>query len=487
MKTNQDAKIKIIIDKMKQKGSLPALSENTKDLSRLTQSLSSCASDLASVIMRDCGLTTSILVTVNSSYYSPQYPIKTVSTAVTLLGFEKIRALALGMSIFQSTAKSITKPELRTLYANSYFSGSMSMQLAREFEYSNPEEIFIAGLLHKLPILALTNTFPKKFAKLESLMKIKNISFEKAVLEIFDISYSKLSKNIHSLFNLPGKVTEILENKITDSDPLKSLVNSAGVFSDMLFGMAPGGKEAMEKEEENIKKVLKQDFKFQEFMKTTCENDKNIMNFFNLEPDDIEIMVNVLKWGKIPPAQIVSKLAFGDALEEVTKKKDDPEKLIGHFLTELSLAFRRNYDINQILMLAQEAIFNCVVEADVFIAFVNRKDNFVNGKFYTGPNLLIKAPNFKINLNRNQSAIIKTVEEGVNKNWKFGESSLGLSVSLIKRLQCKHALILPIKVQNRTVGVYFISRRNISLTFSELEETWIEQIIAHVEKIFIQK
>ncbi len=68
MKSEQDKKIELIIDKMKKNGSLPALSENTKDLSRLTVSESSCASDLASVIMRDCGLTTGILVTVNSSY-----------------------------------------------------------------------------------------------------------------------------------------------------------------------------------------------------------------------------------------------------------------------------------------------------------------------------------------------------------------------------------------------------------------------------------
>ncbi len=484
MAPETNPKINIMIDKMRQKGTLPAMPENTSDLSNLTQLSSTCAADLASVIMRDCGLTTSILVNVNSSYYSPKYPIKTVSTAVTFMGFEKVRALALGISIFQATAKSIKKPELRQLYANSYFSGTMAMQLAREYKYTNPEEIFIAGLLHKLPMLTLANTFPEKFQKLERLVKEKGFSFDKAVFEIFDINYSELCENIHNLFNLPGKVTDILENKVIENDPLKNLVNNASAFADMLFGETKGGKKAIKQLEDNIELILHKDFVFEDFIQKTCQNDKNITKFFNLEEEDIEIMVNVLQWGKISPAQVVSKLAFGDILNE-KEEKPDPTQLIGHFLTELSLALRRNYDINQVLMLAQEAIFNCVVDSDIFITFLDTKNNLISGKLYTGSNLLIQAKSFKVDLKRTGSAIVKCIKTGDPQCWKAGEASLGLPASIIKRLQIKHAIILPIQMKGHIMGAYFISRK-IDIFFSELEETWLEQIITSVEKAFVK-
>jgi HD-like signal output (HDOD) protein len=55
-----------LIEKMRSKGSLPAISENVQDITSITQQSHTCAPDLAAVIMRDCGLTSNILATANS-------------------------------------------------------------------------------------------------------------------------------------------------------------------------------------------------------------------------------------------------------------------------------------------------------------------------------------------------------------------------------------------------------------------------------------
>ena len=165
-----------LIEEMRSKGNLPAINENVQAITQITNQSQTRAVDLATVIMRDCGLTSNILATANSVMYRPRYPIKTVTYAVTFLGFEKVRSLALGLSMFNQAMKTAKTQQLGQLYASSYFSGAFASSLAAKNKADNPEEIFVAGLLYRLPWLALANTFPKKFNEMEQLISDKNIS-----------------------------------------------------------------------------------------------------------------------------------------------------------------------------------------------------------------------------------------------------------------------------------------------------------------------
>ncbi len=114
-------RVTAIMEEMRNKGSLPALNETVLEISRLAKKPETSAADLAAVIMRDCGLTTNMLVTVNSAYYAPISPIETVTSAVTFIGFEKVYLLAIGLAIFKHTMESLRKKKLLKLYASSYF------------------------------------------------------------------------------------------------------------------------------------------------------------------------------------------------------------------------------------------------------------------------------------------------------------------------------------------------------------------------------
>ena len=78
---------------LRSRGDLPALDANVATICSLTEHPLTGAADLTSVILRDAALTASVVSTANSALYSPSEPVKTVSTAILLLGFEKVRAL----------------------------------------------------------------------------------------------------------------------------------------------------------------------------------------------------------------------------------------------------------------------------------------------------------------------------------------------------------------------------------------------------------
>lgn len=471
-----------LIEEMRSKGNLPAINENVQAITQITNQSHTQSVDLATVIMRDCGLTSNILATANSVMYRPRYPIKTVTYAVTFLGFEKVRSLALGLSMFNQTMKTAKTQQLGQLYASSYFSGALASSLAAKNKTDNPEEIFVAGLLYRLPWLALANTFPKKFKEMEKLISDNTISNNKACKEVFGVEYDEICKALTNIYNLPDKVAKVLRNDDDDSDPLIALIRESGHISNMLFSNNLGGEKAMEKTEARIKKILgTNEFSISDFIKDTCEQDVNVSRFFNLEKDDVDMMVKALEWGKGNPAQIAGKVTFGDALTE-EEKPEDPDSLIGQFLTDLMIACRKSTEINQVLMLAQEALYRCLTGTEIFTAFFNTSKTMMTGRFYAGKNNRLKAEDFKISMIDNNSPIVKSINNKETAVFDLTERSF--QISLFKnQSHFKTAMISPIMTMDLVIGAYFVARAN-DISFSEKEIAWFQQIVIYVGQAF---
>lgn len=201
---------------------------------------------------------------------------------------------------------------------------------------------------------------------MEKLIIDKNISNNKACQEVFGVEYDEICKALTNMYNLPDKVAKVLLNDDDPTDPTVALIRESGHISNMLFSNKLGGEKAMGKIETHIKKILKTDqFNISDFIKDTCEQDANVTRFFNMEKDDVDMMVKALEWGKGNPAQIAGKVTYGDALTE-QEKPEDPDLLIGQFLTDLMIACRKNTEINQVLMLAQEALYRCLIGTEIF-------------------------------------------------------------------------------------------------------------------------
>ena len=479
---SDDLRSQQLIEQMRSKGSLPAISENVQDITSITHQSHTCTADLAAVILRDCGLTSNILATANSITYSPRYPIKTVSYAVTFLGFEKVRSIALGLSIFKQTMKTAKTQQLAYLYASSYFSGLFAMSLAKKNNYGNPEEIFVAGLLYRLPWLALANTFPKEFKEMEKLIVEKNISNNEACKKVFGVEYDEICKALTNIYNLPDKIVKVLRNDVDPNDPIVSLVRESGHISSMLFGNKLGGEKAMKETEIRIKKYLNiDDFEISDFIKDVCEHDANVSRFFHMGKDDVDMMVKALEWGKGNPAQIAGKVAFGDALSE-EEKHDDPDLLIGQFLTDLMIACRKNSEINQILMLAQEILYRCLTGTEVFTAFFNKEKTMMIGRFYAGKDSLVKAQDFKAGMKSMNSPIVESIKNKDTIHWNYTETTLQLP-QLQKHLHFKVAIFSPIIVLSQVIGMYFVARTS-DIPFLEKEIAWFEQIVMLVGRAF---
>jgi HD-like signal output (HDOD) protein len=383
--------------------------------------------------------------------------------------------------------KSAKTQTLIQLYASSYFSGAFAQSLARETSNSKTEEIFVAGLLYRLPWIALANTYPERFKQMEELVHKKDHSYNAACNKVFEVDYTEICEALCELYNLPPTVADVIQEKQEGNKQLSAIVHRAGHLSSMLFGNQLGGKEAMEKLDGELKELLnKKDFAVSDFIKDVCKNDHNVTHFFNMDKSDVDMMVSALEWGKGNPAQITSR-AIGSASAELQKEKEmeeeDPERLIGHFLTELMMGFKKGTEVNQMIMLAQEALYRCLDHPEVFTCFFNQKKTILTGRFYVGNRMDINAEDFFINVHHTDSPIINAINNQANGEWKANDNT-SLHLPMIKRhINLKSAIFAPIVAMNYPIGLYFIGRIKEE-PFTEREKAWLEQISFYVSSSF---
>ena len=331
--------------------------------------------------------------------------------------------------------------------------------------------------------MCLAYTYPELFHKMELLMSEKGVSVDQACLKVFQVRYRDFCNAVLTLYNLPEDVKRIISLKNSADSAIISIVKASNNLAAMLFGQRPGGKKVLKEAEKGIGKILgTADFSVPDLVRRTFKNDINVERFFSLSAEDVEMLVNILEWGKAVPMEVVGHISFGSALN-ASEIADPPEVLIGNFLTELVLCRKRHGDLNQVLMLAQEALFRCLLNSEIFIAFLNIKKQRIQGHSYVGTNLQMKARDFSVPIGDPGSLIVRCVRSGSPINLSHGSSGLGLPDKPFGKIPFQYVYMSPVIVKNRGVGLCFAGRMN-GKGFNDRECVWVDQITEQIAAVF---
>lgn len=108
------------------------------------------AKDLANLIILDQSSTVKLLQLVNSSIFSFKTRIKTISQAISFLGFNEVRntIYTLAVTDFIKGIKQGSTSNIVLLWKHSIATGVISKIIGKEIGLENYEQLFIAGLLH---------------------------------------------------------------------------------------------------------------------------------------------------------------------------------------------------------------------------------------------------------------------------------------------------------------------------------------------------
>lgn len=148
-------------------GNFPSPPRIAQDIIALANDPDVGIAEVSTAISRDPALSTKVLRMANSPLYAQRRRSENLRQAMTLMGLDATMTLCLGFSIasnFQSTKASSL--DYKQYWKRSVLSGLSARCISEALKLANPEDIFLAGLLQDIGILALDRARPGFYKEL---------------------------------------------------------------------------------------------------------------------------------------------------------------------------------------------------------------------------------------------------------------------------------------------------------------------------------
>jgi len=166
--------------------------------------------DLGRVVQRDPGMTANILKLVNSAYFGLRQRVSDPSEAVSFLGVETLKSLALVHGIFQQVAGFPTWFNGGHLWRHSLETATVARDIARS-EGLGPAveaDCFTGGLLHDVGLLILASGLREDYRQVYETLRADPGDVPEAELRILGVHHGEVGAHVLGLWGLPVSVVE---------------------------------------------------------------------------------------------------------------------------------------------------------------------------------------------------------------------------------------------------------------------------------------
>jgi diguanylate cyclase (GGDEF)-like protein len=153
-----------VLEKVLQADILPTLPAVAARLLAIASKEETTMTDIADLVSMDVALSAKILKVVNSAFYSFPQPIGSIHKAVSVLGTNAVRSLALSFSLLSIRSRDVGDTfDYGAFWNRSLAAGVSAKLIMSHLKKSDPEEIFIAGMLQNVGEMILARTFPEQY------------------------------------------------------------------------------------------------------------------------------------------------------------------------------------------------------------------------------------------------------------------------------------------------------------------------------------
>jgi putative nucleotidyltransferase with HDIG domain len=231
---------------------LPTVPETLVRIWQIVDDPLSTSETLADVVRLDAPLSIKVLRLTNSPYYSGNsQSIADIGTAVSVLGFETIKQLAICVSVATNLVRDRARrrggPDYRALWRHSVVAGVVAKRLALTLRDPNPDEVFTAGLLHDLGKFALLCAMPEPYAAAIAARRQSGRTLVEVESEQFGFDHAEAGAAFGRSWHFPEVLTEgarCHHDRFLgpgDDSRLERLRLSVAVADRVAYRLDPGG------------------------------------------------------------------------------------------------------------------------------------------------------------------------------------------------------------------------------------------------------
>lgn len=201
---------------------LPEIVELVQTLSEKALEIS--VQELAQVVEKDTAVLTRILTIANAFGYNPSgIPINTVSGAIQVIGFERIRTLAISLLLVEQSNRQQTLAERREAATYALFSGCLAKAMADRGLGVDAEEAFVCASLRHFGRIVLSTFMTDEYR--QALLLTAEYPEDESFKKVFGLTPLELSYELLRAEQLPEEILGAL--KKFSPEAIQSVENPA--------------------------------------------------------------------------------------------------------------------------------------------------------------------------------------------------------------------------------------------------------------------
>lgn len=188
--------------RLKSLKNVPTMPGVFQEINTLIQNPETTVEDTAKIISSDQALSAKILRIVNSALYGFPRRISNIRHALIILGFDVVKGLLLTSSVFDIM---LAKGFLG-MWQHSIGCAISAGVIARRLNIPDPEEVFVAALLHDLGKVIIKLELPEESSLIEQKVTDSQVSIYEAEKDILGFTHANVGKWLCQAWYLPNKL-----------------------------------------------------------------------------------------------------------------------------------------------------------------------------------------------------------------------------------------------------------------------------------------
>jgi HD-like signal output (HDOD) protein len=199
---------------------VPSLPEIFIRVNEAVNNPRSSLEDVGKVISEDTGLTARLLKIVNSAFYGFPSQIDTISRAVTIVGTQQLRDLALATSVirlFRGIPHDLL--DMESFWRHSVACGIAARILATYRREANVERFFVAGILHDIGRLIICLKRGDHIREVLPRVREGNHTLRQLEMEVLGYDHASVGGALIQAWKLPASLEEVI---LCHHSPLES-------------------------------------------------------------------------------------------------------------------------------------------------------------------------------------------------------------------------------------------------------------------------
>lgn len=229
------SKLRQIVENVKWLRPLPM---STNNVIKALDDPRTTAGVIAELIGLDQALTAQALQAANSAFFGFSTNCSSLNDAVMRLGFKRVRTLVLCSVASGPLNRRLMGYRLGAgeLWQHGIAAATYAEKIARSVRYPEPEEAYVAGLMHDIGKLLLDQYVMEDYQKIVVTMQERKMRLWQVEEALFGVDHAEVGGMMATKWNFPSSLVSAIRHHHTpslawDNKKLAAIINVANAFT----------------------------------------------------------------------------------------------------------------------------------------------------------------------------------------------------------------------------------------------------------------